>query len=288
LIKLIAIDMDGTLLGDIRKVTTENARAIKEAQNQGVKVVVATGRDEKEARLPIREANIICPIISVNGAQSRDEKENVLSTFPISKEETNVIFDILTSNEIYFELYTNQGTVSDNYEKALQAVVDFLLSSGSDEDMETMRKIAKERFDVGAITLVDSYHDFIEQEDTIVLKILAFSKDDDKRNMTRKSLFEMDQLAISASARDNIEITSIHAQKGIAVKAYAEKLGISMDEVMVIGDSFNDLSMFKLAGWKVAMGNAVQEIKNLADFITHSNEEDGVAFAIRKVLARNK
>jgi Cof subfamily protein (haloacid dehalogenase superfamily) len=283
LIKLIAIDMDGTLLGDIRKVTTENARAIKEAQNQGVKVVVATGRDEKEARLPIREANIICPIISVNGAQSRDEKENVLSTFPISKEETNVIFDILTSNEIYFELYTNQGTVSDNYEKALQAVVDFLLSSGSDEDMETMRKIAKERFDVGAITLVDSYHDFIEQEDTIVLKILAFSKDDDKRNMTRKSLFEMDQLAISASARDNIEITSIHAQKGIAVKAYAEKLGISMDEVMVIGDSFNDLSMFKLAGWKVAMGNAVQEIKNLADFITHSNEEDGVAFAIRKV-----
>jgi Cof subfamily protein (haloacid dehalogenase superfamily) len=288
LIKLIAIDMDGTLLGDIRKVTTENARAIKEAQNQGVKVVVATGRDEKEARLPIREANIICPIISVNGAQSRDEKENVLSTFPISKEETNVIFDILTSNEIYFELYTNQGTVSDNYEKALQAVVDFLLSSGSDEDMETMRKIAKERFDVGAITLVDSYHDFIEQEDTIVLKILAFSKDDDKRNMTKKSLFEMDQLAISASARDNIEITSIHAQKGIAVKAYAEKLGISMDEVMVIGDSFNDLSMFKLAGWKVAMGNAVQEIKNLADFITHSNEEDGVAFAIRKVLARNK
>ncbi len=280
--------MDGTLLGDIRKVTKENAKAIKEAQEQGIVVVVATGRDEKEARLPIREASITCPIISVNGAQSRDERGNVLSTFPINEDQMNVIFDILTSNEIYFELYTNHGTVSNNYEKALQAVVDFLLSSGSDDDMETMRKIAKDRFDVGAIKLVDSYHAFIEQEATILLKILAFSKDDQKRTTTKKKLMEIDQLAISASARDNIEITSVHAQKGLAVMAYAQKVGVSMDEVMVIGDSFNDVSMFEIARLKVAMGNAEQEIKDLADFITHSNEEDGVAFAIRKMLAENK
>ncbi|MFC0470201.1 Cof-type HAD-IIB family hydrolase [Halalkalibacter kiskunsagensis] len=288
MIKLIAIDMDGTLLGDIRKVTTDNAKAIKEAQNQGIEVVVATGRDEKEARLPVKEANITCPIISVNGAQSRDEKGNILSSFPINKEQANVIFDILRTNEIYFEVYTNRGTVSNNYEKALQTVVDFLLSSGSDDDMETMREIAKERFEVGAITLVDSYHNFLEQEDTIVLKVLAFSKDDQKRNLTRKKLLDIDQLAISASARDNIEITSIHAQKGLAVKAYAQKLGISMNDVMVIGDSFNDISMFEVAGVRVAMENAEQEVKELADFVTNSNEEDGVAFAIRSALAENK
>ncbi len=280
--------MDGTLLGDIRKVTTDNAKAIKEAQNQGIEVVVATGRDEKEARLPVKEANITCPIISVNGAQSRDEKGNILSSFPINKEQANVIFDILRTNEIYFEVYTNRGTVSNNYEKALQTVVDFLLSSGSDDDMETMREIAKERFEVGAITLVDSYHNFLEQEDTIVLKVLAFSKDDQKRNLTRKKLLDIDQLAISASARDNIEITSIHAQKGLAVKAYAQKLGISMNDVMVIGDSFNDISMFEVAGVRVAMENAEQEVKELADFVTNSNEEDGVAFAIRSALAENK
>ncbi|MFD2506882.1 HAD hydrolase family protein [Halalkalibacter alkalisediminis] len=92
-------------------------------------------------------------------------------------------------------------------------------------------------------------------------------------------------MAISASAADNIEITHVQAQKGLAVKAWATQHGIDMNEVMVIGDSFNDISMFEIAKYRIAMGNAEPEIKDLSSFITKRNDEDGVALAIRKMLA---
>ncbi|WP_332630250.1 Cof-type HAD-IIB family hydrolase [Halalkalibacter flavus] len=284
MVKLIAIDMDGTLLGDAHEVTKENAKAVKEAQQFGVEVVVATGRDEREARYPLKQAQITCPVISVNGAQFRDRNETLLSTIPLLKENSKEIFDMLLTHDIYFELYTNRGTFSDNYEKAIQAVIDFFVSSGSDEDFKTLQTMAKERFEMGSISLVGSYDELLDQEDTVILKVLAFSKDEQKLNEVREKLHEIPNIAVSASAPDNIEITNIQAQKGIAVQAYAKQLGISMNEVMVIGDSFNDVSMFKVAGYKVAMGNAEQAIKDLADFVTKQNDEDGVALAIRRQL----
>ncbi|WP_084138999.1 Cof-type HAD-IIB family hydrolase [Halalkalibacter okhensis] len=286
--KLIAIDMDGTLLGGSHEVTEENAQAVKEAQQLGVEVVVATGRDEKEARYPLKEAQITCPVISVNGAQFRDKNETLLSTISISKETSKRVFDLFATHDIYFELYTNKGTFTDNYGKAIQAVIDFFISAGSDEDSKSLQAMAKERFDMGILSLTESYELLLKQEDTVILKILAFEKDKQKLNDVREKLQEISDIAISASAPDNIEITNIGAQKGIAVQAYADKLGITMNEVMVIGDSFNDVSMFKIAGYKVAMGNAEKAIKDLADFVTKRNDEDGVAFAIRKQLDENE
>jgi Cof subfamily protein (haloacid dehalogenase superfamily) len=288
MIKLIAIDMDGTILGDSREVTVENAKAVKEAQRLGITVVIATGRDQVEASLPLKAAEIICPIISVNGAESRDKDGKLLSSYPLSKEKARSIFDILYSEEVYFELYTNHGAVTNNYELGIQTVVDFLISAGSDDDIETMRQIAQERFDQGAIKIVESYESLLNDADFMFTKVLAFSRDDEKREAAKRRLEEHADLAISASAVDNIEITNIQAQKGLAVQAWAESLGITMDEVAVIGDSLNDVSMFEVAGCRVAMGNAEPELKKLATWITKTNEEDGVAFAIRNILAEHK
>ncbi len=285
LMKLIAIDMDGTLLGDARQVTIENAKAVKEAQHRGITVVVATGRDEREARKPLKDAGILCPVISVNGAETRDENGRVLVTLPLAKQEVLEIIDVLQAHDVYFELYTNHGAYTDDYESAIQIVIDVLTSAGSKDDVETMRAIAKERFDSGAVILTKSYKALIEQENTVLMKVLAFSQNDVKREAAKQVLMNRGELAISSSASDNIEITSIDAQKGRAVAAFASTLNISMDEVMVIGDSFNDVSMFEVAAIKVAMGNADPEIKELASFVTKTNEEDGVAFAIRELLA---
>lgn len=283
--KLIAIDMDGTLLGDSRQVTAENAKAVKEAQQQGITVVVATGRDEKEARKPLLDVGLSCPVISVNGAETRDEKGDVLSKIPLDKQEVLEIAEILRTHNVYFELYTNHGAYTDDYEAAIQIVIDVLASAGSKDDLETMRAIAQERFDIGAVTLTKSYKQLIEKESTMLMKVLAFSQNDVNREAAKQVLMNRGGLAISASASDNIEITNINAQKGRAVEAFASTLGIPMDEVMVIGDSFNDVSMFEIAAIKVAMGNAEPEIKEMASFVTKTNEESGVAFAIRKVLA---
>lgn len=91
-------------------------------------------------------------------------------------------------------------------------------------------------------------------------------------------------LAISSSSRGNIEITHSDAQKGIALESIAEKLGVDMDEVMAIGDNLNDVSMLSRVGYPVAMENATDEVKAVANYITESNEQDGVGNAIIKYL----
>ncbi|WP_017727932.1 Cof-type HAD-IIB family hydrolase [Halalkalibacterium ligniniphilum] len=284
--KIFATDMDGTLLNDERRVTKENAIAIKEAQEAGVMVVVVTGRDYSEAQKPLEDAGIHCPIICVNGAEERDEKGKVIRSVPILKKDALFISDVLREHDIYFELYTNEGAFTDHHEKALQVVIDVLQSSGSEDSIEKMRAIAEERFITAAVTEVASYEHILQDERQQVYKFLAFSLNDEKRDKAKQILSETDRFAVSSSASENLEITNKHAQKGIALTNFAERLGVDMKDVVVIGDNLNDLSMFEVAGHAIAMDNAVEEIKSKAHSLTSSNEESGVAEALNEYLKR--
>ena len=101
----------------------------------------------------------------------------------------------------------------------------------------------------------------------------------------KKELVKNENLAVSSSLKTNLEVTHVRAQKGPILKQYIESLGYSMDEVMVLGDSLNDLSMMKMDfGATIAMENADEEIKRVAKYITKSNEDDGVAYVIDEML----
>ncbi|WEG18435.1 Cof-type HAD-IIB family hydrolase [Alkalihalophilus pseudofirmus] len=283
--KMIAIDMDGTLLDDERKVTVENVKAIKEAQKRGIEVVIATGRDDKEARIPLDEAKLTCPVISVNGAEVQSADGKVLDVYSLDNETVKKASEILHRHEVYFELYTNKGAFTDDYEKGIETVIDVLLSSGSTDSLDHMREIAEERYETGAVSHIENYQALFDDPTISFYKLLAFTKDDQKRTKAKHELEEMDHLAISSSASDNLEITHCEAQKGRAVKRYAAGLDIPMEEVMVIGDNGNDLSMFKVAGHAVAMGNAIEEVKSLAQELTDTNDNSGVAKAIYNILS---
>ena len=100
-------------------------------------------------------------------------------------------------------------------------------------------------------------------------------------------LRENPAIAVASSFIYNQEITAVEAQKGPVLKEYIESLGYTMDEVMVLGDSLNDYSMISMDfGATVAMGNAVPEIKNAAKYITKTNNEFGVAYAVDEVLKK--
>jgi Cof subfamily protein (haloacid dehalogenase superfamily) len=96
----------------------------------------------------------------------------------------------------------------------------------------------------------------------------------------------VNELAVSSSADNNLEITNSEAQKGVALKRFAELKGIPLENTMAIGDNYNDVSMLEIAGFPVAMGNAVEDLKDMAAFITKENDESGVAFAIQKFLEK--
>ncbi|MCD8502211.1 MAG: Cof-type HAD-IIB family hydrolase [Bacillaceae bacterium] len=285
--KIIATDMDGTLLDHNRELTEENARAIVKAQERGVTVVVATGRDYTEAVNPLKRAGIRCPIIAVNGAEIRSEEgEKILST-PLTYEQIKVIKDVLTENNIYFEIYTSKGAYTNNHNLALQVVVDVLKSSnepGADDEAH-MFEVAERRFQNAEIMITDDYEKIIEDRTVEIHKALAFTIDDQARNKAREQLMKKENLlSVSSSGHENLEITNVHAQKGIALQAFADRLGVSMEEVMAIGDNFNDMSMLEVAGVSVAMENAEQEVKDISTFVTKTNDESGVAYAINKYL----
>lgn len=120
-------------------------------------------------------------------------------------------------------------------------------------------------------------------------KIFIFAEDVELLGKLSDELRENPAIAVASSFVYNQEITAVEAQKGPVLKEYIESLGYTMDEVMVLGDSLNDYSMISMDfGATVAMGNAVPEIKEAAKYITKSNNEFGVAYAIDQVLIANK
>lgn len=284
MIKCIASDMDGTLLNAYQKITEENKAAILKAQEQGVEFVVATGRSYQEAQFVLEEAGIECPMICVNGAEIRSKEGEIMSSNPLSKEQAIAAARILREQGIYFEVYTSKGTFTDNEDKGISAIIDIFSSANPEAPMELIVQGAKERFVKGLVHIVDSYDMLFNDEDSQIYKFLAFSLDETEQANGKSALESIDGLALSSSGHLNIEITSLQAQKGVALEAFVAERGIELSETMAMGDNENDLSMFARVGRAVAMGNASFEIQMECDVVTGTNDENGVAQAILEVL----
>jgi Cof subfamily protein (haloacid dehalogenase superfamily) len=284
MIKCIATDMDGTLLNSRQKISEENKQAILKAQAQGIEVVVATGRSYQEARFVLNEAEIDCPVIGVNGAEVRSIEGEVISTNPIDKDSARMAAEKLTEKDIYFEVYTDKGTFTTDFQKAVSTLVDIVVSANPEVDREKIAAAAEVRVSEGLVYEIEDYEQLFTNPDHQIYKLLAFSVDSDRRQAAARSLEELANLAISSSGFDNIEITHKQAQKGIALEQFVNSRGIDLSETMAIGDNYNDVSMLERVGRAVAMGNAGFEIKSLCDVITDTNDENGVGKAILEVL----
>ncbi|WP_102273530.1 Cof-type HAD-IIB family hydrolase [Cytobacillus massiliigabonensis] len=288
MIKCIAIDMDGTLLTAAQQITPENLEAIRRAQSKGVEVVIATGRSYTEASFVLDEAGLTCPMICANGAEVRSVHKDIIATNSLNKPTARKIADILDRNKLYYEVYTNNGTYTLDEDKAVSIMVDIYMSANPEADMNEVVKVAEKRITKGLVHKVESYDLLFNNDEHQIYKLLAFSFEQDILSSAKKELLKTEGLAVSSSGEENLELTSINAQKGIALKKFAQANGIEMKDTMAIGDNYNDLSMFKLAGLSVAMGNADENIKTQCDKVTLTNEESGVAKAIWDVLEGEK
>lgn len=284
MIRCIATDMDGTLLTGTQQITRENREAILKAQEQGVEVIVATGRSYQEAIFVLKEAGIHCPIIGVNGAEVRSKDGEVLSSSPLDLEQARQAALRLKENGVYFEVYTNQGTFTEDEDQAISTIVDIFSTANPEVPIEKIAQAAEERFHKGHVRKIGDYNELFAGNGHEIYKLLAFSIDPEKLAAATEALNEISGLAISSSGRENIEVTSIEAQKGIALEKFVKTKGISLEETMALGDNFNDVSMLQRVGKSVAMGNAVEEIKAICSDVTLSNNESGVGKAIMAVL----
>jgi Cof subfamily protein (haloacid dehalogenase superfamily) len=263
------MDLDDTLLRDDWTISPRVVKTIQRAQAQGVKVTIATGRMPISARPYAEQLGIDVPVITYHGAMIQQvlSREILFRCVIPSTLAAEIVRDVL-GRGIYAQVYLKDRVVT---------------SKVNDWSRE-YAKIAKvyiEEADLPAL---------LSAEPEGVEKILLMGEESelDQLNPLLQQRFGKN-VHLTKSKPFFLEMTDSAVNKGVALAALAKRFGIAREEVMAIGDSFNDLEMIKYAGIGVAMGNARPEIQAQADFVTATNEEDGVAEAIeRYVLAKPK
>ncbi|MBE6173493.1 MAG: HAD family phosphatase [Enterococcus faecium] len=288
MIKLIASDMDGTLLDAHMSISTENTEAIRMANELGIEFMVATGRNAQEARAALDEAGIDCAMITLNGAQVFDRSGKSLFTVPIPSPQAMTVMDILDANGIYYEVATNQGLYSESQPKRIESFASSIATHMPHLTYKMAIAMASANLELLHITYVDSIRELLLDEKLEVLKIICFHTEGPRiLGPVGKEISNLGELAVTSSGQNNLEVNHKNAQKGIAVAHVAHERGITLDEVMTIGDNFNDVSMLQTAGVSFAMGNAEIEVKDYAKYLTDTNLESGVGKAILRAINEN-
>lgn len=286
MIRLIASDMDGTLLSDGMEISKENISAIKKAQAAGIRFMVATGRSIEEAKPILDAAGIRCGLITSNGAQIFDEMGQAIYTLGIEKANLDLALPILRHHQVYFELFTDHGGFTENNAYRLSSVANWLKSISPNLTEDQALEIAKEHMSTLPITEVASFDQVLENPDRQVLKIFAIGQIGDTALASAKAeLSDLANLTVTSSGANNIEVNHEAAQKGVTLKKVADNLNIPMSQVATLGDNFNDLSMIEAAGLGIAMGNAEPEIQAVAQYTTKTNVAHGVSYAIEQILS---
>lgn len=213
MIKLIATDMDGTLLNAAHEISQENQEAIKFAQEHGITVVIATGRAFYEANTPVAETDLKVPYICLNGAEVRDETFNIMSTSHLNHSLVSKITSTLKEKDIYYQVYTNRGIYTENPQRDLEIYIDIAERAGQKADVEKIENSIQKRIDNGTLKIVDNYDKIEDIPGELIMKILAFDSDLGKIDLVGQELAQSPNLAVSSSSRGNLEITHSDAQK---------------------------------------------------------------------------
>ena len=284
MIKLIASDMDGTLINSKHEISEGNLTSIRKAQEKGITFAIATGRDYKMVKPFLDKYNLKCEAIVMNGAEYRDEEGNILGSISIEKYKVKLIIEEILKVTRIIELYTNKGVfVNKISEEEIEASINRIKQFNKGMSRESILKVLNElRKQMTEFEVEDI--DKIIDSDTIFYKIITF---DDNKEVIRKlkeKIGEIGGLAVASTSEYDIEVNDEKAQKGLILSKVAKIKNIENDEVMVLGDSFNDYSMFTTFKNSYAMENAINEIKEIATYITDSNDNDGVAKAIDNIL----
>ena len=285
MIKLIASDMDGTLLNNKMGISPSNIAAIREAERRGIQFMVATGRGYLEAKPALDEAGISCAMITVNGAQVYNKEGRSLFTVGIESALAKQVMEILESNHIYYEIATTKGVFSVNHAQRIENVAGHIAASLPHLTYKMAIAMAAAHLELLHVQFVTDFQQLLDDPDIEIFKFICFDMNGPKvLGPIGEKIGQIEHLTVTSSGQNNIEVNHANAQKGIAVKHVAKDLGIPMEEVMTIGDNFNDESMLRVAGVSFAMGNAEPEIKEIAKYVTSTNIENGVGEAIMRAI----
>ena len=270
--KLIAIDLDMTLLDRNKNISYRNKKAIELAKEKGVKIVLCSGRILKGVMYFAKVLGLHDQVIvACNGAIVRDLKKNKdIYYVGLENEKSLEIARICKENDIYYHYYFQDTMIARR------------LDYSSKFYYEKNKELPKEeRIDI----IIDDSEQTLKSCGDLITKFVIIDKDVEKVDRVRE-IIEKRLLGVETTKSDTniLEVMKEGVNKKRALEFVCSYLGIDPKEIMAIGDNENDLQMIEFAGLGVAMENAIEELKEIADFVTQSYEDDGVAKAIEKFV----
>ena len=279
-IKIISLDLDGTLLDSQKRLSDGNRAALEEAAAKGVLIVPTTGRFFGMMPQSIRDLPFVRYAITINGAQVYDRETGTA----IVREEIPLdmaldIMRLLDGYDVIYDCYrSNWGWMTESLQNKAEDYA---------TDAHYVKMVREFR---NAVPELKAYLESTASEGD-VQKVMLFARNTPGSEAVTKAITEavrerFPQIKATSSTWNNLELNIATAHKGNSLRRFAEHLGYALDNCMAIGDGMNDLSMIEAAGLGVAMSNAHPLVIAAADHVTASNDEDGVAKAIRDFALR--
>lgn len=267
--KLIALDMDGTLLNSEKKISPATAQAMKEASEKGKYVCLSTGRPLAE----LADYEDVFPYLSygnlISGGALYDfKKKAYLDQIILSDDMIKAIANAVDGRDVMVQLLTNQNSVVQSDQ----------LAHIEDYGMGIYRPLYEH------VSLkVESSIEYAFSGKENVLKMNLYHRTPEEREETYRRLKNY-PLSMAYAETTSLEITPLGVNKGDGLKKLCAHLHLDLKDCMAVGDAPNDLDVLKIAGLSVAMGNASDEIKKICDVVTDDNDHDGVKKVIEKYL----
>lgn len=268
--KLIAFDMDGTLLNSQKKIRKETLKAVEKAFDAGKEVILCTGRCIAELRDYLKELPRVRYIVGVSGAlvyDVKEEQEIYMGVIPT--EQVHDIFETVKSMDAMPHIMNHESIVSESDYKNMEHF-----------DMKAYIPLFE-----NAATKVESLYDYYNEHEMPVAKFNIYHTTPQSRDKTKEKLKDTGLVLVNAE-RSSVEISAQGTTKGTGLEKLCEYLDIRMDEVIAVGDADNDIDVLRKAGLSIAMGNANENVKSICDVIVSDCDSDGCVEAIEKYLLK--
>lgn len=278
-IRILALDLDGTLLTDHNYISEACREAVQAARRKGIQAVICTGRNAADSIQFSEMAGGMDWIVTCNGAEVRPiSGGESIFTDPLGKTLDKVLLETCVRFGIDPCFYRSDGVY---YGREFERFVESCEARGLEFNFAERKHYYR--------IPDDGWNDFVEQNHTKILKAILHAGDPALIDricevLAEDGRFELAPSVMFGGLLKNVEVNRKGVSKGCALAVLAEHLGCTMENVMAIGDSDNDLSMLRMAGLGVAMGNAPAYVKQQARAVTEDNLVDGVACAIDEYL----
>lgn len=276
MIKLAATDLDGTLISSNGEISNENFEAMENAMNNGLYVVPTTGRSFYEMPESLREKKTYTHCICSNGAVifDRNGKEIWKSTF--SKAETMELFSILSEYDTMIEVYTKGTPVTEKSKLTKESYIHYRVEENYHDVLTATRKGT------------ENLESFLMENDEGAEMFNIFFSDADERKEAFERIGKLNNVELTTSMESNMEILQRSVNKGSSLTMLCEKLNVKKEEVMAMGDSRNDLTLLSAAGTALAVANACDDLKQVADEVICSCDESAMAYALSRFVQGEK